>query len=153
MKQLRLKELLSYDPESGEFRRRISVSSNARAGSVIGVPHTNGYLIAQIDGRKYYLHRLAWLYVHGEFPPDEIDHINRKRDDNRVANLRPATRKQNCRNVSARSNSKSGIRGVCWSKKRRTWEAFINLDGKSKYLGSSNNRRRRNLRHHLSLWK
>jgi HNH endonuclease len=83
----RLRERLHYDAETGVFTRRVG-SSNARAGDVAGSVHSTGYVRISIDGGKYTAHCLAWFYVHGVWPSDQIDHINRNRSDNRIANLR-----------------------------------------------------------------
>lgn len=90
----RLRELLTYDPETGEFRWRYTRGCRAR-GQIAGTVTCLGYLTIAIDGRKYKAHRLAWLHVHGEWPYPEIDHINRIKLDNRLVNLRRATRAEN----------------------------------------------------------
>jgi hypothetical protein len=100
--QQRLHELLHYDPSTGAFTWRVAPNRRIIAGSVAGVTETNGYRRIRIDGRQYGAHRLAWLYMHGEFPPNDIDHINRTRDDNRSTNLRAVTRKENMTNVAPR---------------------------------------------------
>jgi len=83
----RLRERLRYDAETGAFTRRVG-SGHARAGEMAGTVHSTGYVRITIDGGKYTAHHLAWLYVHGVWPSDQIEHINRKRSDNRIANLR-----------------------------------------------------------------
>jgi hypothetical protein len=82
----RLREQLRYDAETGVFTRRVG-SGHARAGDMAGTVHSTGYVRISIDGGKYTAHHLAWLYVHGVWPY-QIEHINRKRSDNRIANLR-----------------------------------------------------------------
>jgi hypothetical protein len=83
----RLRERLHYDAETGVFTRRVG-SGHAHAGDMAGSVHSTGYVRIGIDGGKYTAHCLAWLYVHGVWPSDQIDHINRNRSDNRIANLR-----------------------------------------------------------------
>ena len=83
----RLRERLHYDAGTGVFTRRVG-SGHARAGDMAGTIHSTGYVRISIDGGKYTAHHLAWLYVHGVWPSDQIEHINRKRSDNRIANLR-----------------------------------------------------------------
>ena len=88
----RLRELFDYNSDSGLFVRKITVSANATKGRIAGCPAKNGYLRIRIDGRYYYSHRLAWLYQFGEWPSEDLDHINGVRDDNLIANLRCASR-------------------------------------------------------------
>jgi hypothetical protein len=92
-----------------------------------------GYRQIGVDMKLYYEYRLAWLYVYGVWPSRQIDHINRDRADNRVANLREATPSQNGFN-SKRSGGASGLRGVI--KRRQKWRAQIQHDGRYRYLGS-----------------
>ena len=126
--QERLKELLSYDPDTGLFVRLISKGGRG-VGSIAGTPHSLGYINMAVQGKKYLAHRLAWFYVHGEWPSSEIDHINHKKSDNRIINLRGATRKDNMRNLP-----KGG--GVSWCNTKNRWIARISTDEKVKYLGS-----------------
>lgn len=97
--QERLVEALSYSPETGEFRWRIG---SRMAGKVAGTWITDGYRSIILDGRPYASHRLAWLYVHGEWPKELIDHINGVRDDNRISNLRECTGAENQQNSAPR---------------------------------------------------
>ena len=137
-----LVSLLDYSPDTGEFRWRKRSGSgrsnagwNARyVGKVAGSLNQTGYRQIRIGDRLHCAHKLAWLWGTGEWPSGELDHINRCRDDNRIDNLRPATRSQNCANTRLYKNNKSGIRGV--SKGRSGWEANIRKDGKRYYLGS-----------------
>jgi hypothetical protein len=130
----RLRELLHYNPETGVFTRRLEWYGR-KPGSVVGTKNGNGRLRCSIDGDGYYLHRLAWLYVHGVWPPEEIDHINRIPDDNRLANLRPATRPENGANRGRQSNNSSGFTGVAWNKKLGKWESYIYHVNKRHMLG------------------
>lgn len=109
-----LREILTYYPESGLFFWRQSASTKIKVGQQAGGIDPNGYVRIRINRRKYQAHRLAWMYVHGTFPPKDTDHINRIRHDNRISNLRPATRSENKRNTGGPySNNKSGFKGVC----------------------------------------
>lgn len=78
-----------------------------------------------LDNRLYLAHRLGYLYVHGEFPSEKLDHIDRDKTNNRVQNLRPATHKQNSENKGIQANNTSGYKGVSWSKQRSKWVAVI----------------------------
>jgi hypothetical protein len=132
--QSRLKELLNYNSDTGVF------TWIKRSGSVAGGLDKCGYIHIRVDYNLYFAHRLAWLYVYGLFPEDQIDHINRVKDDNRFTNLRPATKSQNQMNTPRRSDNKSGHKGVCWSKTAKKWNSGIRVDGKRKHLGSFNDK-------------
>lgn len=137
--QAELKDRLDYDPETGVFTRKYREGApkewNGRyAGTRAGTP-LRPYRRISIDKAWYYEHVLAWLYVYGEFPDISLDHINCDGSDNRIANLRKATPKQNNGNMPLRSDNKSGFKGVYWNKARNSWQANICLDGKTRYLG------------------
>jgi hypothetical protein len=97
--QARLKQLLDYDPETGVFTWRVNRGGAAKAGTRAGCPTPFYYRVIRIGGRSRREHSLAWLYVHGHWPADELDHINRVRDDNRIANLREVTHAENMQNT------------------------------------------------------
>lgn len=128
--QTKLKELLHYAPETGVFtwvkatNRRICIGSIA--GSVAGYR----YRIIRICGKTHSAHRLAWLYIHGEFPEHDIDHINHDRHDNRIINLRSVTRGDNCRNRGYSPRNTSGHIGVVFDKARGCWTSRLFYDGK-----------------------
>lgn len=86
-------------------------------------------------GLNFQGHRLAWLYVHGVDPPEQVDHINGVRHDNRLANLRLATNGENCRNANIQRNNRSGFRGVWFENQRGLWEARIHKDGRRAWRG------------------
>lgn len=127
----RLKQALTYDETTGEFRWRIS-RQRYKAGSVAGNVAQHGYHRICIDGQSMWSHRLAWLYVYGEHAKGPIDHIDGNRSNNAIANLRVATARQNQTNKPAKNNS-SGLRGVtrAWGK----WRAAIRINGRSAHLG------------------
>jgi len=135
--QERLKEVLDYNPETGVFVWRVS-KGPCKAGSVAGNAHITGYVLIAIDGKKHRAHRLAWLYVHGVWPDKDIDHINRIRTDNRIANLRDVSKSENQWNSSARCDNTSGYLGVCWHKQRSKWHAQIRVCEKRLHLGYFN---------------
>jgi hypothetical protein len=132
--QARLKELLAYNPETGDFHRVVGRKGAGFSGTKAGSP-SHGYVTIMIDGKNYRCHRLAWLYVYGEFPDGHLDHINRTKADNRIANLRIASKKQNAENTGIQSNNKSGYRGVFWNSQRSKWQACIKHHGKVLHLG------------------
>ena len=133
--QERLKDLFNYNPETGVFKRLVSASLNTKAGQIAGSANGKGYLRIMVDGKQHKSHRLAWLYVYGEFPSDQVDHINGVKDDNRLTNLRAVTNAENSKNVKMRISNTSGTMGVYWDKPRGKWRAQIKANGKNKYLG------------------
>lgn len=130
----RLRELATYDPETGMFIALTSRGSIA-AGHVIGVREAKGHLCANLDGRRYKLHHLAWFWVHGEWPAQILDHENRNPADNRIANLRLSTNAANGANRHINRNNTSGYRGVAWDRKSNCWRAHIRHHGKRIHLG------------------
>jgi hypothetical protein len=132
-----LLEWLTYDPADGSFKWRAHRSANARPGTSAGSVTRDGYLSIRLAGSRYQAHRLAWFYVYGKWPADQIDHINGIRDDNRIINLREATASLNGGNQrkAARSNRTSGFLGVSWSNDRGKWLAQIQSDRKTYNLG------------------
>ena len=130
-----LRSVLHYEPETGIFTRKVSTSPRIKVGDAAGCPDGRGYLQIKVQSRKHLAHRLAWLYVYGEWPKLDIDHINRNRSDNRIANLREATCKQNHQNRSRPSNNTSGHPGVVWHKRGSKWVASIGHNYKDIYLG------------------
>lgn len=133
--QEELKKLIHYDPETGIFVRLVTKNGGAVAGKEAGCLEKDGYRHIQIRGKKYFSHRLAFLYVTGHFPPEMVDHINNIRNDNRWKNLRMANCSQNQQNSSPRSDNKSGVTGVSWSKNYRKWWVQIKAQGFSYNLG------------------
>ena len=123
----KLSEVLEYNPVTGQFVWR---SDGTYAGTKV-----KGYIAIRVGLRRYYAHRLAWLYVKGVWPVSQIDHINRNKSDNRIANLRQATASQNQGNRTAPCNNKSGIRGVRFDKARDKWYADIRKNGRTQFLG------------------
>lgn len=131
--QKRLKELLHYYPETGIFTLKIGIPGRS-AGSVSGTKN-GGYIQIKIDGIIYRAHRLAWLYIHGYFPENQIDHINRIKDDNRIVNLREVSLSCNNRNKGVKSNNKTGVTGVSLNKQNGKWYSKISVNKKCINLG------------------
>lgn len=133
--QSELMDLVTYSSITGLFHWKVGRGTNIKAGAEVGSWHSRGYRTACIKGRIYKCHRLAWLYVRGEWPPAEIDHINGIKHDNRIANLRPATRSENMQNMQKpKAGNKAGFRGVSASGRR--FMARIVVGGKELYLGT-----------------
>ena len=133
-----LRSILHYDPETGIFTWKVSTSRRVKVGDVAGCSNGDGYLRLWLQSRLYLAHRLAWLYMNGEWPKDQLDHINRNRSDNRISNLREVTNKQNGQNKSKSSNNTSGHAGVSWHKHGSKWQAHIKHNQKLIHLGCFN---------------
>lgn len=143
----RVRALVDYDARTGVFIWRLQADARTPpekrwnrlfAGRVAGTTDRRGYLRIKVRGTYYGGHRLAWLWMTGDWPPEDIDHVNKNPSDNRFCNLRLASRSQNQANVSAKSHNKLGLKGVC----RRTlpgytkpYHAQIKKDGKVRSLG------------------
>lgn len=139
--QARLKELLQYDPASGEFTWLVRRGRSAPIGGIAGRISKakrdagGGYRWIGIDGKEYLAHRLAWLYMTGSEPSHEIDHRNNARSDNRFRNLREADDSQNMANKARQANNTSGFKGVSLNKATGKFVANIQRRGSQKYLG------------------
>lgn len=133
LSQSRLKELFKYSPETGDLVR-IKQVSTAKVGDIAGTPDKQGYLKIRVDCKTYTASRLAFLYMVGYFPENDIDHINRNPSDNRWLNLREVSHGCNIKNCPVRSTNNSGVTGVCWSNNR--WRAEITSNYKKLYIGS-----------------
>ena len=135
--QQELKNRIIYDPDTGSVVWRITFGS-VKAGYRSKSLNTSGYLQVMILGRSYSHHRLAFLYMTGSFPTEEVDHINGIRTDNRWVNLRAVARLENRKNVRMLDSNTSGHVGVRWLKDRKKWRAYIKSDRKQKMLGYFN---------------
>jgi hypothetical protein len=130
----RLRELLRYDPETGVFLWLTRKARCIRVGDIAGSLHRTGYSHVCIDGRFYYAHRLAWLYVVGSWPSLHIDHIDGVRNNNRFSNLRDVDRCVNLQNQrKARNDNESGAIGVRVQGDR--FRATISNEGATIHLG------------------
>ena len=133
--QKKLKQILNYDPLTGEFIWIVTLSNHAIAGSVAGCLNKLGYTQIRISGKNYLAHRLAWLYVYGYFPEHDIDHKDRNKSNNKIINLRHATRQCNIKNSGLRCTNTSGIKGVSWHKQSDKWRVQIKVNNKQHHLG------------------
>lgn len=133
--QDQIREVLSYDPLTGEFKWKISLSGGRGAGEFAGSFEKNtGYLRIQFGKRRYLSHVLAWIYMTGEIPEQTIDHEDRNRSNNRWANLRLATPTEQARNRNLYKNNTTGTKGI-YSRDGK-WRVMIRIDGKLKHLGT-----------------
>jgi len=149
--QSELKEFLSYNANTGLFvwkdRDRIwfktDLSYNAWngkhagnvAGSVARQRHAD-YVVITIHDKAYKAHRLAWLYIHGKMPDNQIDHIDGNGLNNRESNLRDVNCSENGKNRSLQKNSTSGVLGVVYKNNKNKWDARIYINKRQKHLGS-----------------
>jgi HNH endonuclease len=130
-----LKEILNCDPETGIIIWKINKRGRgAKIGKLAGHINDSGYSVIMINRKYYRAHHLIWLYVHGVLPEKELDHINRIRNDNRISNLREATRSQNARNSIGHKDSHSGIKGV--RKIVDKWHVRVMINRKAVFVGS-----------------
>lgn len=133
--QAELREIVHYDQHTGLFTWAKRLSNRIRIGSVAGSITTHGYVMIRINGKNCFAHRLVWLYVHGFFPENDIDHIDRVRHNNSLGNLREVSRSCNIRNSGLRSGNTSGIKGVYFDSLRGKWRSQISVNNKNIHLG------------------
>lgn len=132
--------LYRYDAETGIFLR---VARQTRSRQIVPLDHPveagtfkDGYLRISLFGKSFYAHRLAWLFVHGRWPKDQLDHINGDRSDNRISNLRECTDAENRQNwTRPKSNNPHGLIGVNWHAGANKFSAQIQINRKQKHLG------------------
>jgi hypothetical protein len=128
-----LREYLEYNDTTGIFTYKIT-RSNKLAGSTAGSTDTNGYIMISINNCKFLAHRLAWLYIYGQWPDSDLDHIDGNRTNNSINNLRKATRSQNNYNKTSNRN-KNNYRGVCKTSSGK-FSASIKVIGRDVYIGN-----------------
>jgi hypothetical protein len=143
-----LRLLLRYDPATGSLtwlHRPRKMFTSPRIGNMWNTRYAytsaftsirkNGYLTGSIHDVKFYAHRVCWALHYGQWPVDQIDHINGIRTDNRIENLRSGVGVENNRNQKKPSTNTSGHMGVSWDVGRSKWHAKIQVDGKTIHLG------------------
>ena len=129
-----LRRLFHYDPETGIFTRRTAVPArNGHIGAVVGFKIATGYAMMRIPQKLVFVHRMAWLYMHG-YCPAIIDHVNGDRADNRICNLREVTNQENAQNIKkCRNTNRTGVLGAF--KNGSGFSSCIKHNGKQIYLG------------------
>ena len=137
--QKRLKEVLDYNPDTGFFKWKINKSKCSPKNKIAG-SYNGGYIQISIDKIPNYAHRLVWLYIYGYFPKNEIDHINKVKNDNRFKNLREVSRSCNMKNCNLSKRTTTGITGVYWNKQNNKWQAGIRAKCKQRHLGFYKNK-------------
>jgi hypothetical protein len=130
-----LRELLSYDPETGLFTWLQNRGNTALAGTPAGALNNSGYILICVNMKRYQAHRIAYKMMYGVDPPALLDHIDGDTKNNRISNLRPATPNKNQGNTKTPVHNRSGIKGVSWNKKMKRWVAQIGVNNKRVYLG------------------
>ncbi len=133
-----VRQFLDY--RDGKLFWLVNPSTGVKAGQEAGAVHLLGYGRLQIGGRFMTSHRIIWLMHYGEWPVDEIDHINGNRAENRIENLREVSHLENMRNLKISKANTSGTTGVGWKKKDKKWFACISLPQGMKYLGYFSNK-------------
>jgi len=126
---------LKYNEITGEFTREKSICGKVKVGDVAGYKSTSGYVSIRVLSKKYYAHRLAWLYSYGEWPICEIDHVDRVKDNNSLVNLRSCDKFQNQCNTTSKKNSIYKSKGVDFMKSKSRFRARITIRGKAIHLG------------------
>lgn len=134
----RLRHVLEYSPNTGEWVWLVTLSSRGQKGAKAGCPSIRDGWVIRIDGCLYKSHHLAWLYMTGEWPVDQIDHEDLDRTNNRWLNLREADNSQNGANKPLQCNNTSGFKNVSYRPdcRNRPYLAFASVSGKRKYLGA-----------------
>lgn len=134
--QERLCQIYEYRPQTGEFIRLLATNNRVKVGGVCGFVDVDGYRRIRVDGKLYLAHRLAWFYMHGRWPLDEVDHRDGIRDNNRWSNLRSAGRFQNAWNMRSGKPNSTGYRGVSLNRKSGRYEAAIHAARQRHHLGT-----------------
>jgi len=134
----KLKKAIHYDPLTGIFTRKVTISNKHKIGDIATSESGNGYLKIYLGTEQYLAHRLAWFYVHGYMPENDIDHKDRVRHHNWIDNLRETSRTCNLKNGTLRCDNTTGIKGVAKNnnKKFPTWRSNIVINKKQYCLGT-----------------
>jgi hypothetical protein len=142
-----VRSILRYEPKTGKLywlerpqsmftRERFCKAWNTRyAGQEAFTAPRQGYLAGQIFNKRLLSHRVIWALIHGEWPPEFIDHIDGNPLNNRIENLRAVSHSENCKNARKSKRNSSGVIGVSWNSRNKRWVAYISTDGRRKSLG------------------
>lgn len=128
-----IKELLSYDPDTGLFTWKKS-RRGVKKGTIAGNKNDRGYIQIKVNYKFYKAHRLAFLFMNQELP-NMVDHIDGVKDNNKWDNLRPCNKSENGGNSKIRSDNTSGYKGVSFNKKSKKWVSYLYINGRQVFLG------------------
>jgi hypothetical protein len=132
--QAELKALLDYNPDTGVFTWRVDRTGGTKAGDTAGCKHKDcGYIRVKLNEKAVYAHLLAWLYIYGKLPQQQLDHKDGCRTNNAISNLREITNRENQNNQ--RRHREGKLVGAHLHKKTGRYESSISIDGKKVYLG------------------
>lgn len=133
----RLRAAVTYDPNSGRFFRDYPPSRRRPYAKTreVGFSTDKGYRHILVDGRRYIAHRLAWFWMTGNWPPDQVDHIDGNKANNAWVNLRQATNSQNQANTKTRRNNRAGLKGAHYLKASGKWTSRVKVNGSRYFLG------------------
>ena len=131
-----IKDWLHYDSVKGDLVWKKKPAKNIAVGAIAGSRNPAGYIRLRIDKQWFLAHRICWFLHYGNFPENQIDHIDGDPSNNAISNLRSVNCTGNARNQKQRVDNASGITGVCIDKRRGTWLSTISLDGKNHHLYS-----------------
>lgn len=149
---IKVREALDYNELTGEMiwkvrprshfnsDRGCNIFNTSHSGTVAGTTGNHGYRQVNLFGKIYLVHRVIMLMKNSEMPEHDVDHINGNRVDNRLCNLRLATRRENLKNRMLSTKNSSGINGVSWDKRYKNWTARIRIEGKYLYIGNFENK-------------
>jgi hypothetical protein len=138
--QKELQRILHYDPDTGIFIWKARTANRTHIGTIAGTKSVRGYVCIQINKKIYAAHRLAFLYMEGYLPENDVDHINRIKDDNRWCNLREVSKSCNKRNQKVSKNNTTGVSGVYWKSDNKMWCCTIGAGGSKIFLGYFKNK-------------
>lgn len=125
-----------FDYRDGVLLWAIRPARRVKIGDVAGYQNNQGYLVVRFSGKQWKVHRIIWEIHNGIIPDNmEIDHINHKRDDNRIENLRITSGRVNSMNIAISSANSSGCMGVSWIDRISKWQVYIGVNGKQIYIG------------------
>jgi hypothetical protein len=129
-----LKDMFDYREDGNLIRKHATMGNGNYAGKTVGWADNKGYVSTKIHGASYRVHRLIWMWHYGELP-EQLDHINGCKSDNRIENLRLASNSENMMNRKTFKNNSSGCKGVSWHQKNQKWFVYVDVNKRRKNIG------------------